>query len=710
MAALYAQPLLEMVDNGLRLITILRDLAEDGTLQCHMHCVSLADTTDTYGHFLSETSVPASHGERIVAWCEFKNNSNLNQEGLSESAVPKFPHEGLYRFKWGDFAALSYAWGDSAKTQMIRINGVDVSIHANLHSALEVLRSTNCFSSRFQLWVDALCINQNDIPERNREVARMGHLYTTAWSVVGFVGPEADNSSKALELIDSIANYHGSKRSCEDLRDRLLEDPTYLGTGPWLALNAFTLRPYWQRLWIIQEIALGARQTVMFCGNRSVDWARLCYGLEVIHLYLWHVKNLCVKMDRKRIDPADDREWENTGPLHHIWKDIWILSQPEKLAEQRLSLGRLLEIANFAESQDPRDKLIGLLGLIPKEFADAIVVDYSEDASSIFTQAGRAFIEVYKCLELLRDANIWGPQNAPSWVPDWTWQGRIRDSRPGVEYHAALENPHYRPGHESEHGYNASLGLPFDAVSFHGRSQSTLVCSCIIFDEVDGLGGQPSAKDEFVPGTIIQTKNQGSAYGTTLETAMALSVALYGNRSQSSKDSCALLHLPKSASDAETVFTKRVDWPRFASEGSFYKRWSRWLAANDTLNIGGRPFSSYFTGSIPSNAKFPDYWTAYQSWIRTALGRRLATTTTMRFAWVPFNLHRTTDVDMVLPGDAFAIFPGCSTPILLRRVKDHDRPNTFRVLGEAYVHGCMEGEVVRLMKGGIYHMEEVCLC
>lgn len=104
--------------------------------------------------------------------------------------------------------------------------------------------------------------------------------------MLGYLGPERDGSDKALELLERLSHHYGKKGECMMLRDALNKDPWCLGSGYWLALNKLTLRPYWERLWIMQEVALGGSQTVVFCGDRSINWNVFCHALEVIHVYL----------------------------------------------------------------------------------------------------------------------------------------------------------------------------------------------------------------------------------------------------------------------------------------------------------------------------------------------------------------------------------------------------------------------------------------
>jgi hypothetical protein len=86
------------------------------------------------------------------------------------------------------------------------------------------------------------------------------------------------------------------------------------------------------------------------------------------------------------------------------------------------------------------------------------------------------------------------------------------------------------------------------------------------------------------------------------------------------------------------------------------------------------------------------------------LGRHFATMISGRFGWVPSYRGGTED-DRTRTGDVVAIFPGCTTPIVLRAAEKQ-----FEVVGEAYVHGVMEGEMADLVARGEYCLQDICLC
>lgn len=88
-----------------------------------------------------------------------------------------------------DFFALSYVWGDPTVTKPITLNGEPFEVTTNLYSALDQLRSSvNGFTEKF-VWIDAICINQADIPEKERQIPRMADIYRFTSKALGWLGP-----------------------------------------------------------------------------------------------------------------------------------------------------------------------------------------------------------------------------------------------------------------------------------------------------------------------------------------------------------------------------------------------------------------------------------------------------------------------------------------------------------------------------------------
>ncbi|OTB01578.1 hypothetical protein M426DRAFT_63793, partial [Hypoxylon sp. CI-4A] len=136
--------------------------------------------------------------------------------------------------KYPPFHALSYAWGDEPPTYEILLNGKPFPIRKNLYDAL--CDQSHLFPMKSMwnnFWIDAICINQEDDRERNHQVDMMSDIFSLADSVIAWLGPESEDSNLALDTLTT-------RRFAQDRS----------------AILAFFKRPYWLRMWVIQEFIL----------------------------------------------------------------------------------------------------------------------------------------------------------------------------------------------------------------------------------------------------------------------------------------------------------------------------------------------------------------------------------------------------------------------------------------------------------------------
>jgi hypothetical protein len=146
------------------------------------------------------------------------------------------------------YEALSYMWGSEDCPLQIELNGTTIEAKNNLWRALKHIYQTD--SVRI-LWIDALCINQNDINERNHQVSQMGRIYESAIGVLAWLGLSDDSSSLAMKcLFEFGLRFKGLRKMNQ--KD-LSREPGFL----WIngdeitAISLFCTREYWSRLWII---------------------------------------------------------------------------------------------------------------------------------------------------------------------------------------------------------------------------------------------------------------------------------------------------------------------------------------------------------------------------------------------------------------------------------------------------------------------------
>jgi Heterokaryon incompatibility protein (HET) len=147
-----------------------------------------------------------------------------------------------------EYSALSYSWGSPVPGNALKeifIHGESVAVRPILSSFLEIMASQN---PGMDLWIDALCINQSDVKERNRQISIMGEIYKTAQLVYVWLGPGDDDTNYAMEHI-------------KDSQPRTRFDKGIFSASAEKLLRA----SYWTRRWVIQEFALAQELTVV-CG------------------------------------------------------------------------------------------------------------------------------------------------------------------------------------------------------------------------------------------------------------------------------------------------------------------------------------------------------------------------------------------------------------------------------------------------------------
>jgi hypothetical protein len=135
-----------------------------------------------------------------------------------------------------EFVAISYAWGNQAPTAALQLQGsppTSIKIRPNVDEMFRYLR----FADRERcLWVDALCINQNDLEEKAAQVKFMGAIYRNAKVVVVWLGPPADAHDSVGQLFEDLVKYAELSNSPER-------------AAAWFALRTLLDRTWFRRRW-----------------------------------------------------------------------------------------------------------------------------------------------------------------------------------------------------------------------------------------------------------------------------------------------------------------------------------------------------------------------------------------------------------------------------------------------------------------------------
>ncbi|KAF2804422.1 HET-domain-containing protein [Mytilinidion resinicola] len=160
------------------------------------------------------------------------------------------------------YDALSYVWGDPYEKLPIFIHGHSFHVTVNLRAALSHLRN---HSIERILWVDAICIHQENLEEKENQIQAMAKIYGQANRVVVWLGEAADDSDLAFEEI----RVAGHKKATNSLGSKRIQQ----------AVLALLQRPWFRRIWILQEVA-AARHVLILCGFKKIDGYAFCLGVD----------------------------------------------------------------------------------------------------------------------------------------------------------------------------------------------------------------------------------------------------------------------------------------------------------------------------------------------------------------------------------------------------------------------------------------------
>jgi Heterokaryon incompatibility protein (HET) len=151
------------------------------------------------------------------------------------------------------YEALSYTWGEAVLSHEITCNGSSLQVTSNLHDALQYLRPID--GERI-MWIDAVCINQTNPQERTAQVGIMKNIYSKSDHVVIWLGKDTDDDETAFAILEQYRKLfaeHGQ------LDIGPMETVAYKLALPaeeskdWTALIKLFQKPWFQRIWVIQE-------------------------------------------------------------------------------------------------------------------------------------------------------------------------------------------------------------------------------------------------------------------------------------------------------------------------------------------------------------------------------------------------------------------------------------------------------------------------
>ncbi|KAL8658649.1 MAG: hypothetical protein Q9226_000864 [Calogaya cf. arnoldii] len=226
----------------------------------------------------------------------------------------------------------------------------DLAVTQNLGEALRYLRLKE--EARV-LWIDAICVNQEDLQERGDQVQRMADVYGSAQRVIVWLGPTSYGTPLAMETIRFISSQfaldekHTVMRPVDGADTQWAEEDIALpfDAETWRSIHSLSSSGWFKRLWIWQEVML-ARSAEMQCVEESLEWGVL----------------------RKAIFCMRRKHLLHPNASGGVSRDIYsVLDQVNNLATWQkwdFNLFHALKVTENCEFTDPRDKIYALLNII----------------------------------------------------------------------------------------------------------------------------------------------------------------------------------------------------------------------------------------------------------------------------------------------------------------------------------------------------------
>lgn len=292
------------------------------------------------------------------------------------------------------FRALSYVWGNPLKPFLVDVGGSrTVRITAALFFALKRLRKER---SSVKLWADGICIDQGNDEEKNHQVRLMPDIYKSAQRVYAWLGNEEDRSDLAIDcLLDINERSQSSKQPAKPLLPS--EDSL-----AWDAIIKFFGRPWFRRVWIVQELVL-PRSVIMLCGDRRFHWDEI-----------YVPANLC------STEANESSVGQTVAPVLSLGRLRVAYHNREGVFERELlSLCKAFEHTGASRR---RDKLYAFLGLACDSDDPGFDAGYAAPLEAVVQKYAGVFVRRGKGLELLYHAGVSDSTSSarfPSWVPNW---------------------------------------------------------------------------------------------------------------------------------------------------------------------------------------------------------------------------------------------------------------------------------------------------
>ncbi|KAI1198955.1 putative heterokaryon incompatibility protein [Nemania serpens] len=561
-----------------------------------------------------------------------------------------------------EFETISYTWGTRRSMKPIILNGRRFKASERVYDIVHDRAS--CLMTRY-IWIDSICINQDDEEEKGSQVRLMRNIYSSSYQTIVWLGYASDANDAVgflahlrwrMTLADPV------ERASRPLTELNIENPS------WAALTKLINHDYWSRSWVIQEIAV-SKKIIISYGGELITWDHFASLIQVMFHTdpntVWHISKIF---------------WRDTSDAPPVDAGLQIVTlgliRENISARQSLGLFDLLVSSINSVATDPRDTIYSVQGISTAAASGDIVPDYSSTIERPFLKTAEYLLKQDCPSRILHLAGIGfcrSPEIRTSWVPDWSTKRLAR---------IYWRNP-------SEFPYNASGAGNKEPDMILRPNDFTLTVKGVMIDSIKAIGSPFfGASKDGVPRTtrgsatltdythsrnMILNGALGEPYVTGISRTEAFWRTLLGDRT------------PEGPRPAEYIFSEH------------YQALERFLdVAREFLGPDLQPLEL-------------DLSPEQQARVTTVMTRDVVDLGRFVNVSGPNMRERMIAVTErgyigVVPpysevGDAVFIISGGQVPFLLRRpagAEDLTEPGrgAWQLVGESYFHGMMDGEMM----------------
>jgi hypothetical protein len=613
-------------------------------------------------------------------------------------------------------------------TYPIDCNGQTFNIAENLRDALVEIGKSRGGKGGLQglqdkIWIDAVCINQDNEDEKGIQIRMMSRIYARAQSVVVWLGPEMPDDprlKKALLVMERLSQIPPEKFKTAVL-SRLGNADTYQNLGiefisktEWVCFGSFVLRRWFGRMWVVQETFF-AKKFIVFCGSNILPWSQITSASRVLKATsLGTLLNETMEERDRTIGQPSTTSQYISNPIANQFR-----FHDYKTQALPLTLERLLADSRYFGATKAEDRVFAVLNMWKpsswKRKRDGDV----EDETAVFIMKNNIPAEVYErasivsiretenlnLLSLVEDKNWRRLPGLPSWVPDfsaplvWTPLAGVPLAPAGMSRWAAGEAlPFALPLLKTNPGRLLVKGIRVDDIENCAETDLNLIDECQMVTLLDILSrylefesanpsGTPTTEDRFEAfwKALIKDSFLGRPAGSEARKAFPMIIVHFVREMDYEIESMRkALENPVNKSGIVTQDT------RLRTLSEIYSRTRRLVNKLAALDNSVIPSWKSIRHAIKLKKEYgvypeemhEDLVNIMESFNAAYQCRRLFRTRKNFLGIAAQSLDTERDVVWVLAGAA--------VPVVLR-AKDATGEK-WEFVGEAYVHGIMNGE------------------